>query len=126
VIVAAILPFRALQASAGLERPLEVIRQAAADPDAIGARWAIIGGLAVVFRAEPRFAKDVAIADDREAQLFANSGIEDEIVRRLRWVSVGSGGRRHCPYLDEQPEHVGLGEPLDDPVAAEVQDRDPG
>ena len=43
-----------------------------------------------MFRAEPRFAKDVAIADDREAELFANSGIEDEIVRRLRWVSVGS------------------------------------
>ena len=31
-----------------------VLRQAAADLDAIGARWAVIGGLAVAFRAEPR------------------------------------------------------------------------
>ena len=47
----------------------QVLRQAAADLDAIGARWAVIGGLAVAFRAEPRFTKDVdvavAVADDR-------------------------------------------------------------
>lgn len=106
-----------------------VLRQAAEDLDAIGARWAVIGGLAVAFRAEPRFTKDVdiavAVADDEEAEgvvnrlqvrgyalaslveqdyvnrlatarlvrpkvgassafidlLFANSGIEEEIVR---------------------------------------------
>jgi hypothetical protein len=49
-----------------------VLRQAAADLDAIGARWAVIGGLAVAFRAEPRFTKDVdiavAVADDEEAE----------------------------------------------------------
>jgi hypothetical protein len=33
-----------------------VLVQAAADLDAIGARWAVIGGLAVAFRAEPRSA----------------------------------------------------------------------
>jgi len=113
-----------------------VLRQAAADLDAIGARWAVIGGLAVAFRAEPRFTKDVdvavAVADDREAEdivnrlqvrgyalaslveqdyvnrlatarlirpqagassafidlLFANSGIEDEIVRRADRLEV--------------------------------------
>ena len=47
----------------------EVLRQAAADLEAIGARWAVIGGLAVAFRAEPRFTKDVdltvAVEDDR-------------------------------------------------------------
>jgi hypothetical protein len=107
-----------------------VLRQAASDLEAIGARWAVIGGLAVAFRAEPRFTKDVdlavAVADDQEAEdvvnrlqvrgyalaslveqdyvnrlatarlvrpqagtssafvglLFANSGIEDEIVSR--------------------------------------------
>jgi hypothetical protein len=32
----------------------------------------------------------------------------------------------HGPDLYEQAQHVGLGEPLDDPVAAEVQDRDAG
>jgi predicted nucleotidyltransferase len=113
-----------------------VLRQAAADLDAIGARWAVIGGLAVAFRAEPRFTKDVdvavAVADDREAEdivnrlqvrgyalaslveqdyvnrlatarlirpqpgtssafidlLFANSGIEDEVVRRADLLEV--------------------------------------
>ena len=39
-----------------------VLRQAAADLNAIGARWAVIGGLAVAFRAEPRFTKDVDVA----------------------------------------------------------------
>lgn len=114
----------------------EVLRQAAEDLDAIGARWAIIGGLAVAFRAEPRFTKDVdlavAVADDQEAEdivnrlqvrgyalaslveqdyvnrlatarlvrpkpgtssafidlLFANSGIEEEIVREADRMEV--------------------------------------
>jgi predicted nucleotidyltransferase len=113
-----------------------VLRHAAEDLDAIGARWAVIGGLAVAFRAEPRFTKDVdiavAVADDAEAEgivnrlqvrgyalaslveqdyvnrlatarlvrpqagtssafidlLFANSGIEDEIVRRADRLEV--------------------------------------
>jgi hypothetical protein len=53
-----------------------VLRQAAADLNAIGARWAVIGGLAVAFRAEPRFTKDVdvavAVADDSEAEDIVN------------------------------------------------------
>lgn len=113
-----------------------VLNQAAADLEAIGARWAVIGGLAVAFRAEPRFTKDVdlavAVADDDEAEgivnrlqvrgyalaslveqdyvnrlatarlvrpqagtssafidlLFANSGIEDEIVRQADLLEV--------------------------------------
>jgi predicted nucleotidyltransferase len=113
-----------------------VLRQAAEDLDALGARWAVIGGLAVAFRAEPRFTKDVdlavAVEDDAEAEgivnrlqvrgyalaslveqdyvnrlatarlvrpqagtssafidlLFANSGIEDEIVRRADRLEV--------------------------------------
>jgi predicted nucleotidyltransferase len=113
-----------------------VLRQAAEDLDALGARWAVIGGLAVAFRAEPRFTKDVdiavAVSDDAEAEgivnrlqvrgyalaslveqdyvnrlatarlvrpqagtssafidlLFANSGIEDEIVRRADRLEV--------------------------------------
>lgn len=120
--------------------PVEaILKQATADLDAIGARWAIIGGLAVAFRAEPRFTKDVdlavAVADDREAEdlvnrlqvrgyalsavieqdyvsrlatarlvrpvagmssafidlLFANSGIEDEIVGRADRLEVLPG-----------------------------------
>lgn len=113
-----------------------ILVQAAADLDAIGARWAVIGGLAVAIRSEPRFTKDVdlavAVADDREAEdlvnrmqvrgyalaslveqdyvnrlatarlvrpkigtssafidlLFANSGIEEEVVRRADRLEV--------------------------------------
>jgi hypothetical protein len=49
-----------------------VLMQAAEGLDAMGARWAVIRGLAVAFRAEPRFTKDVdvavAVADDKEAE----------------------------------------------------------
>lgn len=113
-----------------------VLMQAAEDLDAIGAQWAVIGGLAVAFRTEPRFTKDVdlavAVADDEEAEgivnrlqvrgyaltslveqdyvnrlatarlvrpkvgassafidlLFANSGIEEEVVRRADRLEV--------------------------------------
>lgn len=54
----------------GLE---EVLKRAANDLDAVGARWAIIGGLAVATRAAPRFTQDVdfavSVADDAEAWL---------------------------------------------------------
>jgi predicted nucleotidyltransferase len=44
----------------------------AADLDGRGARWAVIGGLAVSARANPRLTRDVdiavAVADDREAE----------------------------------------------------------
>ena len=53
----------------GLE---EVLKRAAADLDAVGARWAIIGGLAVATRAAPRFTQDVdfavSVLDDAEAE----------------------------------------------------------
>jgi predicted nucleotidyltransferase len=67
----------------GLE---EVLKRAAADLDAVGARWAIIGGLAVATRAAPRFTQDVdfavSVADDAEAE---------EIVHRMsvRGYAVG-------------------------------------
>ncbi|HXT88992.1 MAG TPA: hypothetical protein VN714_07015 [Trebonia sp.] len=67
----------------GLE---EVLKRAAADPDAVDARWAIIGGLAVATRAAPRFTQDVdfavSVADDTEAE---------EIVHRMsvRGYAVG-------------------------------------
>jgi hypothetical protein len=116
-----------------------ILAQAAADLEAIGARWAVIGGLAVAIRAEPRFTKDVdlavAVVDDREAEdlvnrmqvrgyalaslveqdyvnrlatarlvrpvvgtssafidlLFANSGIEEEVVRSADRLEVLPG-----------------------------------
>src|SRR5215469_9844335 len=67
----------------GLE---EVLKRAAADLDAVGAKWAIIGGLAVATRAAPRFTQDVdfavSVLDDSEAE---------EIVHRMsvRGYAVG-------------------------------------
>ena len=75
------------------------------DLEAIGARWAVIGGLAVAFRAEPRFTKDVdlvvAVADDREAEEIVNrlqvrgyalaSLVEQDYVSRLS--TAGWSGR---------------------------------
>jgi hypothetical protein len=74
-----------------------VLRQAAEDLDALGVRWAVIGGLAVAFRAEPRFTKGVdiavAVADDAEAEGIVNrlqvrgyalaSLVEQDYVSRL-------------------------------------------
>jgi hypothetical protein len=55
------------------------LRMAAADLNAIGVRWALVGGLAVSARAIPRFTKDldfaVAVGNDAEAE---------DVVRRLR------------------------------------------
>lgn len=50
----------------------EVLKRAAADLDGVGAKWAIIGGLAVATRATPRFTQDVdfavSVSDDAEAE----------------------------------------------------------
>lgn len=49
-----------------------ILPTAAADLDAVGARWALIGGMAVTLRTEPRFTRDVdfavAVAGDAEAE----------------------------------------------------------
>ena len=54
------------------------LRRAAADLNAVGVRWALVGGLAVSARAIPRFTKDldfaIAVGNDAEAE---------EVVRRL-------------------------------------------
>jgi hypothetical protein len=48
------------------------LRRAAADLNAVGVRWALVGGLAVSARAIPRFTKDVdfaiAVGNDAEAE----------------------------------------------------------
>jgi endonuclease V-like protein UPF0215 family len=50
----------------------EVLKRAAADLNAVGAKWTIIGGLAVATRAALRFTQDVdfavSVADDAEAE----------------------------------------------------------
>jgi hypothetical protein len=81
--------------------PVEaILKQATADLDAIGARWAIIGGLAVAVRSEPRFTKDVdlavAVADDREAEDLVNR-MQFAATRSAQSLSriTRTGSRRH-------------------------------
>jgi predicted nucleotidyltransferase len=55
------------------------LRQATADLNAIGARWALVGGLAVSVRTAPRFTRDLDFAI-----AVANDGEAEDVVRRLR------------------------------------------
>ncbi|WP_349826963.1 nucleotidyl transferase AbiEii/AbiGii toxin family protein [Brevibacterium litoralis] len=86
-----------------------VLERIAADLEDLGVPWALIGGIAVSFRSEPRFTKDVdlavAVSDDVEAESIVNrlsvrgyalSGfVEQDYVNRLatvRLVSPQPGG----------------------------------
>ena len=55
------------------------LRRATADLNAIGARWALIGGLAVSVRTVPRFTRDLDFA-----VAVANDGEAEDVVHRLR------------------------------------------
>ena len=60
------------------------LRSISADLSGCHARWALVGGLAVSARCEPRFTRDVDLAVAASGVvvdlLFASSGIEPEIV----------------------------------------------
>ena len=64
------------------------LRRLGADLQALGSRWALIGGVAVSARAEPRTTRDVelAAASDREAE-----SIEEEIVEAAELLEVFPG-----------------------------------
>jgi hypothetical protein len=75
--------------------PVEAaLRRAVADLNALKARWALIGGLAISVRSIPRFTKDldfaVAVADDPEAE---------DVVHRL-------GGRGYTPVEVLEQDYV--------------------
>jgi hypothetical protein len=79
-----------------------LLEDASQDLDAIHARWAVIGGLAVAFRSEPRFTKDidlaVAVSDDLEAESIVSrlqvrgyalsAVVEQDYVERLATVRL--------------------------------------
>ncbi len=50
----------------------ELLRRAAGDLDGLGFEWALVGGLAVSARTQPRFTADadlaVAVSDDHAAE----------------------------------------------------------
>jgi len=83
---------------------LAVLRRAADELDRLRVPWALVGGLAVSARAEPRFTRDVdlavSVADDARAEaLVADLGaagfrilssLEQDVVGRLATVRLGA------------------------------------
>lgn len=93
--------------------PLErTLHAAIEDLKGLGARFALVGGLAVSVRAEPRFTRDVdlvvAVSTDREAEAIVRAllgrgyrvlaQVEQEAVRRLATVRLQPPG----------PDRIGL------------------
>lgn len=90
------------------------LRQIHADLTAIGARFALVGGLAVSARTEPRFTRDadlvVAAADDGEAEVVVHAltrrgygisaVVEQDAAKRLATVRLTRGGAPHGPVVD--------------------------
>ena len=78
-----------------LNRLARVVRRAQQDLDRLGLDWALVGGLAVAVRAEPRFTRDVdlavAVADDRGAErlIFQLQGSGYRIITSLEHKVTG-------------------------------------
>jgi hypothetical protein len=82
------------------------LRRAVADLNAVKARWALVGGLAVSARTIPRFTRDldfaVAVANDGEAEDVVHrlrsrdyapvEVLEQDYVKRLSGVRLARGG----------------------------------
>jgi hypothetical protein len=82
------------------------LRRAVADLNAVKARWALVGGLAVSARTVPRFTKDldfaIAVADDSEAEdmvhrlrsrdYHAVQVLEQDYVERMSGVRLAFNG----------------------------------
>lgn len=68
-------PSHLLAATTSLSRPEAALRQIVTDLGTLGRRFALVGGLAVSVRTEPRLTRDadlaVLVADDRDAEALA-------------------------------------------------------
>ncbi len=90
------------------------LRQAVGDLAAFGVRFALVGGLAVSIRTEPRFTRDadlaVAVASDDEAERLiryvrgigyeVHGLVEHEAAHRLATVRLTRSGGLQTPVLD--------------------------
>jgi predicted nucleotidyltransferase len=90
------------------------LRQAVGDLGAFGVRFALVGGLAVSIRTEPRFTRDadlaVAVASDDEAERLirylrgigyeVQGLVEHEAAHRLATVRLTRSGGLKTPVLD--------------------------
>lgn len=91
-----------------MTRLQRALRRLSEDLNALGFRWALVGGLAVSARAEPRTTRDVDVAvvvsEDREAELLVkqlvgrgyriHQQLEHTDVRRLAGMRLFSPGAR--------------------------------
>jgi len=86
------------------------LRRLALDLDALGRSWALVGGLAVSARTEPRFTRDVdvavAVADDAAAE---------DLIRALR-----DRGYRPGMMLEQEAKHRLAMVRLEPPETAQV------
>ena len=92
----------------------DALRQAASDLTTFGVRFALVGGLAVSIRTEPRFTKDadlaVAVATDDDAERLirqlrgvgyeVHALVEHEAAHRLATVRLSRGGGDQTPVVD--------------------------
>jgi predicted nucleotidyltransferase len=110
-----------------------ILRQAAADLSDAHFGFALVGGLAVSARAEPRFTRDadlaVAVSNDAEAEALLHSLrgryriealVEQEAVGRMATVRLSLPGEADVPVVDLlfassgiEPEVVAAAEPLE-------------
>lgn len=111
----------------------ELVRQVAAELAATGDSWALIGGLAISARLEPRFTRDVdlviAVADDAAAESlvrrFRHIGfevhalLEQETTGRLATVRLATAEGEDGPLVDLlfascgiEPEVASAAEPI--------------
>jgi predicted nucleotidyltransferase len=74
------------------------LRAAAASLDAVGARWAVIGGVAVSFRTEPRSTRDVD---------FAIAAADDDGAENLIFHLRSHGYRDYNPPAVFEQDHNG-------------------
>jgi len=116
-------------------RLLAALRRATADLDELGQHWALIGGLAVSVRAEPRTTRDidlvVAVQDDTQAERLVRNlrargytlleHLEQEATGRLATVRFGVPGQEEGTVVLDllfassglEPEIVGAAEVLE-------------
>jgi hypothetical protein len=111
------------------------LRRIQVDLEMYGLRWALVGGLAVSARSEPRFTRDadlaVAVRDDREAELLVRwllgcgyqtfATVEQEAAGRLATVRLIPPGEKAEGLVVDllfassgiEPEIVASAEPLE-------------
>lgn len=111
------------------------LHRVARDLDGLGVAWALVGGLAVSARAEPRFTRDVdlavSVADDAQAEAIVRglapdgyrpvTAVEQDAVGRLATVRLSPPGNRESGLVVDllfassgiEPDIVAAGTPLE-------------